>query len=123
MRLIDADKLKECAIACNIHNGTLTDLCVPLYQIDNAPTEDVIPNKEGYEMYNKGYMSGYERGKEERPHGEWIIRWTGNEEIAYCTNCKNEFDPDSLYLGGNEYPKFCPECGADMRKEADNEND
>ena len=34
--------------------------------IDNAPTEDVIPNKEGYEMYNKGYMSGYERGKLER---------------------------------------------------------
>jgi len=41
MRLIDADKLKECAIACNIHNGTLTDLCVPLYQIDNAPTVEV----------------------------------------------------------------------------------
>lgn len=38
MRLIDADKLKKCAIPCEIHNGALTDLCVPLYQINNAPT-------------------------------------------------------------------------------------
>lgn len=34
--------------------------------IDNIPTEDVIPNKEGYEMYNKGYMSGYGRDKKDR---------------------------------------------------------
>lgn len=38
MRLIDADELKKCAIPCEIHNGALTDLCVPLYQINNAPT-------------------------------------------------------------------------------------
>lgn len=38
MRIIDADELKKCAIPCEIHNGSLTDLCVPLYQIDNAPT-------------------------------------------------------------------------------------
>ena len=38
MRLIDADELKKCAIPCQIHNGALTELCVPLYQIDNAPT-------------------------------------------------------------------------------------
>ena len=38
MRLIDADELKKCAIPCQIHNGALTDLCVPLYQIDNTPT-------------------------------------------------------------------------------------
>lgn len=43
MRLIDADELKKCAIPCEIHNGALTDLCVPLYQIDNAPT--VSPEK------------------------------------------------------------------------------
>ena len=40
MRLIDADALKKCAIPCEIHNGASTDLCVPLYQIDNAPTVD-----------------------------------------------------------------------------------
>ena len=40
MRLIDADALRKCAIPCAIHNGALTDMCVPLYQIDNAPTVD-----------------------------------------------------------------------------------
>ncbi len=35
MRLIDADELKKCAIPCEIHNGALTDLCVPLYQMSN----------------------------------------------------------------------------------------
>lgn len=38
MRLIDADELKNYAIPCEIHNGASTDLCVPLYQIDNAST-------------------------------------------------------------------------------------
>ena len=37
MRLIDADELKKCAIPCEIHNGASTELCVPIYQIDNAP--------------------------------------------------------------------------------------
>lgn len=46
MRLIDADELKKCAIPCQIHNGALTELCVPLYQIDNAKTVD-IPNYGG----------------------------------------------------------------------------
>lgn len=35
--LISRSELKKCAIPCQIHNGALTDLCVPLYQIDNAP--------------------------------------------------------------------------------------
>jgi hypothetical protein len=42
MRLIDADELRKCAIPCEIHNGALTDMCVPLYQIDNAPTVEEI---------------------------------------------------------------------------------
>ena len=51
MRLIDADELTKCAIPCQIHNGALTDLCVPLYQIDNAPpaepeiTEQEVQNE------------------------------------------------------------------------------
>lgn len=78
MRLIDADELKKCAIPCEIHNGALTDLCVPLYQIDNAPTV-------------------------ERQKGEWlwlcdtpnaIYKWSCNkcgrgvkEQENFCPNC------------------------------------
>ena len=61
MRLIDADALKKCAIPCEIHNGALTDLCVPLYQIDNAPTV-------------------------ERPHGEWIHPYI-TDIACECSNC------------------------------------
>ena len=41
VRLIDANGLEKTAIPCEIHNGASTELCVPLYQIRNAPT---LPN-------------------------------------------------------------------------------
>lgn len=65
MRLIDADELKKCAIPCEVHNGALTDLCVPLYQINNAPTVE-------YPFYQEAYQTGYEEGQKdfERPQGE-----------------------------------------------------
>lgn len=68
-RLIDADELKKCAIPCEIHNGALTDLCVPLYQIDNAPT--VEPDMD---FAKECYANGYEDGKNERPQGDLISR-------------------------------------------------
>ena len=70
MRLIDADELKKCAIPCEIHNGALTDLCVALYQIDNAPTV-------------------------ERPQGEWKLDSIG----AYCSECKTHPDYTTNYCG------------------------
>lgn len=56
MRAVDADELKKCAIPCEIHNGALTDLCVPLYQIDNAPT--VAVNCKDCDGYEAGYSAG-----------------------------------------------------------------
>jgi hypothetical protein len=52
--LISRSELKKCAIPCQIHNGALTDLCVPLYQIDNAPTVS--------DRYDEGYAQGYVDG-------------------------------------------------------------
>lgn len=87
MRLIDADELKKCAIPCEIHNGALTDLCVPLYQIDNAPTV-------------------------ERPQGEWIIDdWS---KIIECNKCRGQA-PIDITSGEQYRSNFCPICGADMR--------
>ncbi len=60
MRLIDADELKKCAIPCEIHNGALTDLCIPLYQVDNALT--VETNKLMHKAYNDGFKDGVEQG-------------------------------------------------------------
>ena len=124
MRLIDADKLKECAIACNTHNGTLTDLCVPLYQIDNAPTvnptyplpEDVFLKITDAEWEHSDNVcittpSGKKIELEKkRPHGKWI-----KQEWGYvCSVCGESND----YAYDNNIHKFidnfCPNCGAKM---------
>lgn len=65
MRLIDADELKKCAIPCEIHNGALTDLCVPLYQIDNAPTVLLPDFKDGYKQAILDGKAQHQKGGEE----------------------------------------------------------
>ena len=66
MRLIDADELRKCVIPCEIHNGASTDLCIPLYQIDNAPTIE-MPKALGTVDEN-----GNIKIELIRPQGEWI---------------------------------------------------
>lgn len=47
--------------------------------------------------------------EEERPHGEWI---DAIYDVATCSECS--------YIGGNFHRfNFCPNCGADMRKEGE----
>ena len=58
------------------------------------------------------YLDGYDKGKEERPWGKWVI-----SEIR-CPNCLEYFNTDCY---STEELKKCPNCGADMRKEAENE--
>lgn len=48
--------------------------------------------------------------------GEWIVYNYPGHECTYCSRCKAEFDQLDLYLGGVDYPSFCPSCGADMRE-------
>lgn len=48
----------------------------------------------------------------DRPHGEWI----GLNECSVCG--KQVIDFIDGWVDGLEYlPNFCPNCGADMRKE------
>ena len=109
IRLIDANALKE----------EINNLAIPIYEkmvlkvIDNAPTVEAISNKEGYEMYNKGYMSGYERGKPERPQGEWIKHCpcsSGGWWIR-CSECGAIDKSD-----GSKTLNYCWNCGAEMRE-------
>ena len=106
MRLIDADELKKCAIPCEIHNGALTDLCVPLYQIDNAPTVEHT-FEEAFQKTvceNRLYCPA-------RPHGEWQEPFESNGKTYHkCTHCHISSE---LILFGN----YCPNCGAQMFKE------
>lgn len=70
-------------------------------------------------QYEKGYADA--RNNYERPHGEWIkedkpFGGFGDSVLAItCSICKESF----VYRGTEH--NFCPNCGADMRKETENE--
>ena len=45
-------------------------------------------------------------------------RGTWKPYDAYeCTSCGAMFPKDDITLRGGDLPNFCPECGADMRRE------
>jgi hypothetical protein len=97
--LISRSALKEEIVKLCEHINANNGITVPTLAftriIDNAPTVEE-PYKDLY--IDLGYEQGYERGKNERPHGKWICNPT------YCYKCNQT------------------NCGADMRKEADNES-
>ena len=64
-------------------------------------------NKSEYELIGKFMnMITISTTVEQRPHGEWKTDGT-------CSEC-------SVYSSLNKYTTyFCPNCGADMRKESD----
>ena len=48
-------------------------------------------------------------------HGRWEV-WSrpGDEETGNCSVCKTTYSTEELFMGGTEFPKYCPECGARM---------
>ena len=44
-------------------------------------------------------------------------KWRRYESMLECMNCGAEFYDDIMEYLGDKVPKFCPECGADMRGE------
>lgn len=54
-------------------------------------------------VYSTAYKSGYEKGKADRPQGEWI-------------DFKNGWKCNACEKWNSEKSNFCPNCGADMRK-------
>ena len=99
MRTIDADKLKKVLsdkdyITYTHEFGDAIPVDWIMSAIDNAPTV------------------------EERPTGEWIKHIDDlypEDSTEECPFCHEE-----QRLVGND-DNFCPNCGADMRKEVENE--
>lgn len=131
VRLIDANELRKCAIPCVIHNGALTDMCVPLYQIDNAPTIEITEKQAILLLINSGWLVNHNkelREKWERPKGKWeLIKDKGNNIHAECPFCKfqikciaynysiwevKQFIKNSDFEF--EFPNFCENCGAEL---------
>ncbi len=82
----------------------------------NRDKGDYIPSdKDLAELYDE--YEHYERGKAERPQGEWKAL---NYHTCYCTNC--HFDFDIMKCDFMAKMQFCPNCGAKMIKERNSES-
>jgi len=44
--------------------------------------------------------------------GKWVRNFDGNEWYWFCSNCKKEWYEEDLWMGGNDFPNFCPNCGS-----------
>lgn len=44
-------------------------------------------------------------------------KWRHYESYLTCSECGAEYDDDIMTHCGDDVPKFCPNCGADMRGE------
>lgn len=93
--------------------------------IDNAPTVDTSDDKyleeRDADAYETGYLQGhievYQKAEKDYaiPIGEWkcicsLQSWQFTDEHYECDKCH--------YKGSKS--NFCPNCGADMRKEENN---
>ena len=131
MRLIDADALKH-EFAQITYTRFTADMGQGGFEmfsekeikniIDNAPTveSDEITNEDLQAAMTESWHLGYELAetKFKRPKGEWVNKRTMQHDGEfYCSKC--EFELESFIQGA--FYNFCPNCGADMRKEAEND--
>lgn len=103
----DCDDVSTTGVSQYLDRPDVLDL------IDNAPTvePEKVKESELIKAYTKGFDTGVETVKNERPQGEWILR-TDTEWHFECNQCKG-LSPWKA--------QFCGVCGADMRQ--DNEPD
>lgn len=119
MRLIDADALKEEFDLYTDRNGYLK--ADPEDLIDNAPTIKTFTLLDIEEQYRKGLEKVLSEWETERPQGEWIpcyVNFTDGSKplFAYCKCSLCNKQATGVY-------KFCPNCGAEMKKGENNGSD
>lgn len=91
------------------------EIDIPYYVFDQIKRENTIKN-----VLNK--VDFAVRNGVERPHGEWKKTpkaVMGEGYMWYCNKCEHQVYQDS----SKPYPSenFCPNCGASMRKEGEQE--
>ena len=107
--------LKSNCDVCNDKNTNWCENCCPHNDfedlIDIAPAVEPEKAKESeiIKTYTKGFDTGVETVKNERPQGEWI--WLGDNP-----NPEHKWSCNKCGRGVKEQENFCPNCGADMRK-------
>ena len=89
-------------------------------------------NRDTYDRYNEAWNDAIGRAEieiENLPSAQPTIeprarsKWWHYEDILQCCNCSAEFYDDIVEYTGDDAPKFCPNCGADMRGNEDEQTD
>lgn len=138
MRLGDLDALKKHKFTTQIRNGVAIGEIevVPVAEIDNAPTIKTFTLLDIEEQYRKGLEKGLSEWETERPQGEWIEVKPHQSDlengIDYRVECSVCHEKNS-YFRFDEFSriseevfvssKFCPNCGAEMKKGENNGSD
>ena len=70
------------------------------------------------EAFDNGYLRGYEKGKADRPQGEWKVRGNPKRNLWECSLCRCTIYSESE-RDRNEFHKWCGRCGARMKGAGD----
>ena len=84
--------------------------------------EDCIHNEVcRYEAYcPSGHCNDKDTLDDLRPQGEWIVTAEDNDGVhriccPFCSYEKGSNNTDPIIVTFHNFPKFCENCGADMR--------
>ena len=88
--------------------------------VDEIRKDTVIIRNDG------GYFGTVESEIKARPKGKWIMRHYIDKNrkgfnMWVCSECREEFSYDAETGVGITDANFCPNCGADMRAESEDE--
>ena len=95
--------------------------------IDNYFRSECDVNTSIKEAFEKGFRIGIIKGQSAQPErkmGKWNFI---GDQMFECTECgvcytQNQFHQMMVRITDPEFPKFCPNCGADMRGVKDETN-
>lgn len=124
MRLIDGDEVKKVIDDSVSQYGSqysadmLNMWALFSHIINEAPTVEITEEQAIDKLHETGWLPLHDKEMTERPHGKWIptVIDTGFFERSVCREWKCSNCGEVVNI---KYP-FC-HCGADMRKEAEND--
>lgn len=79
--------------------------------IDNAPTVEITEEQAIDKLHDTGWLLRHDKEMTERPTGHWIEHYDNSDGFTWltCSRC--------MFKAYEEDYNFCPNCGAEMRKE------
>lgn len=83
-----------------------------------------ITNEDIQQAIKEGFANGYEMAKEKfsPKKGAWIVTAEDNDGVhriccPFCSYEKGSNNTDAIIVTFSNFPKFCENCGSDMRKD------